>query len=40
MSFNCDDTLSFDMQIGAGVATGSVALGCGEVHNVHLSQDR
>lgn len=36
---NCD-TLDFDMQVAADVATGSVALGCLGVHNVHFSKDR
>jgi hypothetical protein len=35
---NCD-TLDFDMQIAAGVGSGSVALGCAGVHNVHFSKD-
>ena len=33
------DTLDFDMQIAADAATGSVALGCDGVHNVHFSKD-
>jgi len=35
---NCD-TLDFDMQIAADAATGSVALGCAGVHNVHFAKD-
>jgi hypothetical protein len=34
---NCD-TLNFDMQVAADVGTGSVALGCAGVHNVHFSR--
>ncbi len=35
---NCD-TLDFDIQIASDTATGSVALGCLDVHNIHLSKD-
>jgi hypothetical protein len=35
---NCD-TLNFDMQVASDTATGSVDLGCQDVHNLHLSKD-